>query len=153
MRCKVRLGISKYLPVGWIVLCSAVSPRPVSRPYFSLQVSEIKTLQSRLHPGRTVRSKFYKDIRTVDIHVNSQGVRTSIRISSPYEPLIGYPHGYRCGYPCRIIRATDSSIRAVTLSKQHHTHSEVSVSHFGVKLTSKDVKITSLVSLSLSFIF
>jgi len=47
----------------------------------------------------------------MDIHVNGQKVRTSIRISSPGGHLLGYSLGYPGGCPCRIICATDSSTR------------------------------------------
>ena len=75
-------------------------------------------------PGRTVRS-------------TDDSTRTSARISVwvsktmamergyPYEclrPLTihGYPYGYSCGCPCRIIRATDSLTR--DLSPRMDTH-------------------------------
>jgi len=60
----------------------------------------------------------------MDIHVNGFRARTSIRISSPFEPLHGYPYGYPCGYPCRIIRATDSSTRAWARSEAHGTQAK-----------------------------
>jgi len=57
----------------------------------------------------SVYGSFDTDIRTdicMDIHVNGERVRTSI-LTSPFDHLLGYPHGY----PCQIIRATDSSTR------------------------------------------